>query len=342
MARFAVPLNPSLIDHEGHSKFLTRLFSSGVALAHNANGWKVTQRGAGANMSVDIAAGDGLLVLPSGAYGFWGWTTATENIAVTPANPTNPRIDVVIAKINTSTTTTVTANSPNALEFQVMAGTPSGAPVAMSDSAIQSSIGSGVAWVKLGTVTVDAAVGSIVTAKITDVRPAISSLVYAAIADGSITASKYANGSISTAKFDLSAIGASCASTRYDAYRSTDFTSTTSSTQVVPFTDGAVGSLSITTTGKDLVVNASIVARMNAGGGSCIPGVRLNSVEYLGPVITGTPTITGPINHKIKGSVLPAGTYTFEFIFKGTTGYTAVIPSFNSATLLAYELPMKS
>lgn len=203
MTRYATILNPSLTDAEGHSKFLNRLFSSGVALAFNANGWKVTQRGAGANMSVDVAAGDGLLNLPSTAYCYWGWTDATENVAVTTANPTNPRIDTVVAWIDTSVTTTVSANSPGALKFQIMAGTPAGSPVAMSDVTIQSTLGAGVAWIKLATFTVAAGSTSVVNANISDARVAVTGLANSAVADGSIATAKLAAASVTAAKIDF-------------------------------------------------------------------------------------------------------------------------------------------
>lgn len=128
-------------------------------------------------MSVDIAVGDGLLLRPSGDYGFWGWTTATENVAVTAANPTNPRIDTVVAWIDTNVTTTGSANSPNALKFQVMAGTPAGSPTAMADATIQSTLGAAVAWIKLATLLVPAGSSSVVNANISDVRIGISSLI---------------------------------------------------------------------------------------------------------------------------------------------------------------------
>lgn len=183
-------MNPSLTDSEGHSKFLNRLFSSGVALAYNANAWKVTQRGAGANMSIDVAAGDGLLVLPNGSYGYWGWSDATKNVTVTAANPTNPRIDTVVAWIDTTVTTTVQANSPGALKFRIFDGTPAGSPSPVSDPTIQSTLGSSTAWVKLATFQVGAGATTVVNANISDARTGISGLVAAAIANGSITASK--------------------------------------------------------------------------------------------------------------------------------------------------------
>lgn len=192
MAEYATLLNPSLTDAEGHSKFLNRLFSSGVALAFNSNGFKVTQRGAGANMSVDVAAGDGLFGLPSTAFGYWGWADATKNVVVTAANPTNPRIDTVVAWIDPTITTTGSANSPGALKFSVMDGTPAGSPVAMNDATIQSTLGAGIAWIKLATFTVGAAVTSIVNANISDQRASIIARSFAPnVVDGAITNAKF-------------------------------------------------------------------------------------------------------------------------------------------------------
>ncbi|MGW5074080.1 hypothetical protein [Rhodococcus sp. NPDC004095] len=204
MARYVSFLNPSRVDQEGLLKYLNRLFGPGVATAFNANGWKVSQRGAGANMSVDVAVGDGLLNLPTNAYGFWGWTDATENVVVTAANPTNPRIDVVVAWVDTTVTSTGSSNSPSALKFQIMAGTPAGSPVVMNDATIQSTLGSGVAWIKLATIAVAAGSTSVVTANITDQRTGITSLPQ--VADGSISAAKYADNSVTAPKLAASAI----------------------------------------------------------------------------------------------------------------------------------------
>lgn len=154
-------------------------------------------------MSVDVAVGDGLLLRPSGDYGFWGWTTATENVVMTAANPTNPRIDTVVAWVDTSVTTTGSANSPNALKFQIMAGTPGGSPVAMSDVTIQSTLGAAVAWIKLATINVAAGSTNVVNANISDVRTGITGLVNSAVADGSITTAKLAATSVTSAKVDF-------------------------------------------------------------------------------------------------------------------------------------------
>jgi hypothetical protein len=74
-----------------------------------AGSYEVTQRGAGANLSVDIAAstGNGALVqgdavTAQGLY-FVAPHTAVINEAITTANATNPRIDQVVLEIKDTT-----------------------------------------------------------------------------------------------------------------------------------------------------------------------------------------------------------------------------------------------
>ncbi len=73
MAEKSSWMNNAATDFEGFSRWLTKLFRAGVA-----TGWTVTQRGAGANMSVDIAAGDGAPMTTDTAP--WDWSTAIKNV----------------------------------------------------------------------------------------------------------------------------------------------------------------------------------------------------------------------------------------------------------------------
>lgn len=110
-------------------------------------GLAVAQRGAGANMSVDVAGGvmvwNGLAVVVA---------TTTTNKAVTAAHATNPRYDLVSAK--------------NDGTLAVTAGTPSTNPVFPAVP---------VGSVALAAVYVPAAETTIVTSRITDKRTLIPS-----------------------------------------------------------------------------------------------------------------------------------------------------------------------
>lgn len=71
------------------------------------SGCVVSQRGAGANMSVDVTVG------LCRVAGYWLYSgTATTNVAITTADATNPRFDLVC--INYNATISVTAGTPSA------------------------------------------------------------------------------------------------------------------------------------------------------------------------------------------------------------------------------------
>lgn len=122
--------------------------------------FKVTQRGAGANMSVDIAAGqayiDGDDETDQGTY--LCRSTAVENVAVTNNVSGSARIDRVVVQVNDPTAGGAAGDD---FTVEVLAGTPgAGAPPALPDSAIS-----------LATISVANGATSIVDANITDTRP---------------------------------------------------------------------------------------------------------------------------------------------------------------------------
>lgn len=156
------------VDAEGAGKFLGQLFRPGYA-----QGLGVVQRGAGANMSVDVPVGS-CGVLTSSGVSYFGWNTATVNVAITTANPTNPRRDIVVAYVDLSAITTATTNNAGALKFLSVAGTPAGSPSDPSDPTIQSAVGASNPYTKLCRVTVAAAAASIVNANIISLRTPMS------------------------------------------------------------------------------------------------------------------------------------------------------------------------
>ncbi|WP_131816201.1 hypothetical protein [Mycolicibacterium porcinum] len=329
MARFISFLNPSLVDQEGLHKYLTRLFGPGVATSFNANGWKVTQRGAGANMSVDVAVGDGLLARPSGDYGFWGWTTATENIAVTAANPTNPRIDTVVAWIDTSVTTTGSANSPNALKFQIMAGTPAGSPVAMPDVTIQSTLGAAAAWIKLATINVAAGSTSVVNANITDARTGIN--VTAPLPANSVNgAVVLQDNSVTAAKLDWTTTSLG------KATKTTDFATGSTYPNQIP-------GLSINITVPNIGRSTRIVASIPAAYSSTVATMTLSIWD--GTVGSGTKIddmeATTPVaDHRMPMRIdipanLSAGAHTINVGFHTNSGTAGIRKMTGTAVLYA-------
>lgn len=204
---FISVLNNSQTDVEGHEKFLNRLFAGGVPTGFSGTSMQVVQRGAGANMSVDVSVGDVHLELPATTYSFWGWQTALANVVITTAPVSNSRIDAIVAWCDPSVVTTATPNSPGALKFSAIVGTVAGSPVAPLDAAIQTALGSTIAWTRLGNVTVGTSVTSIVTANISDKRTAVS--LRAALAANSVADSQISGVSASklTNPYKFSAYG---------------------------------------------------------------------------------------------------------------------------------------
>lgn len=121
----------------------------------------VSERGAGANMSVDVAAGvawiagdDNTATQPL----YRAYNDGTVNLAVTAADATNPRIDRVIAEVRDSAFSGVSQD----WRLRVVAGTPAGSP---SAPALPSNA------ISLATISVPASDTTISDAQITDTRP---------------------------------------------------------------------------------------------------------------------------------------------------------------------------
>jgi hypothetical protein len=89
-----------------------------------ASHFKVTQRGAGANMSVDVAAGSAWVKgLSTTGQGFYQQgNDATVNVAIGAAHATNPRLDQVILRIKDSDV----GDASDTPEIAVIAGTATG------------------------------------------------------------------------------------------------------------------------------------------------------------------------------------------------------------------------
>lgn len=137
---------------------------------NTASSLQAVQRGAGANMSVDISIGVCAMPNTSGTYSYIGYTDAVANQTISAADPTNPRIDVVVAYVDLSVVSSSSNNNPGALKFFDVTGTPSGTPSAPSSSTIQAAVGAGNPWTPIANVAVAANATQIVTANITDKR----------------------------------------------------------------------------------------------------------------------------------------------------------------------------
>ena len=151
------------VTAQGDRQVLSSLVcEEGIALGASGGGdLAVTQRGAGANMSVDVASGNAFV--QGDTVGWQGMyhvsNDATENITIPAADPTNPRIDLIVAQVRDSQY----AGATDDWSLDVVSGTAAPAPVAPATPA---------SALVLAHVAVAASAASIVNANITDMREA--------------------------------------------------------------------------------------------------------------------------------------------------------------------------
>lgn len=154
-------------SESGHLRALYKGYDGEVL-----GGLAVSQRGAGANMSVDIAIGDAIIPRSDATYGHPSFNDAVQNKTITTADPSNPRRDIVVMYIDYTVTpsTGVSNNTNGVVATKVVAGTPAGSPSDPSDATIQSSVGASNPYIKLARVRVGAGVTSIGNSVIDDLR----------------------------------------------------------------------------------------------------------------------------------------------------------------------------
>lgn len=134
--------------------------SQGVAIgANGGSDLEVVQRGAGANMSVDVGSGNAFVEgTEVGWQGMYHVSNdGTVNVAIAAADPTDDRIDLVVARVYDATY----SGTDREWAIEVVTGTPSPAPAppALPDNTLL-----------LATVDVAAGATSITTSDITDER----------------------------------------------------------------------------------------------------------------------------------------------------------------------------
>lgn len=137
-----------------------------AGVPHNAH-FLVTQRAAGANMSVDVAAGRAWVSVsttaPAGLAHVSSDTTA--NVTVTASNATNPRVDQIILRWNDTSIPTGSGNVPT---LEVLTGT------ATSGATLDNRTGAAALpndCLRLADILVPATSTSVTTANIRDRRP---------------------------------------------------------------------------------------------------------------------------------------------------------------------------
>ena len=154
-------------NEAGHLRGVTKGF-----LGRVLSGLDVSQRGAGANMSVDVAIGDAIIQRSDGTYGHPAWNDAVYNQAIAAADGSNPRRDIIVMYIDYGETpsTGVANNTNGVVKITSVSGTAAGSPVDPSSATIQSAVGSGNPWIKLARVRVAAGATSISNSVIDDLR----------------------------------------------------------------------------------------------------------------------------------------------------------------------------
>lgn len=124
--------------------------------------FKVTQRGAGANMSVDVTAGEAFVQGDNEPFqgNYLARSTAVENRTVTAAPGSNSRYDLVVLRVNDPT-----AGGPagDVAVIEVIAGTPAASPT------VPATPSTAIPLARLGPIGVGKV--SIVDADILDLRP---------------------------------------------------------------------------------------------------------------------------------------------------------------------------
>lgn len=153
-------------NQEGHYRFHVRAWSGNIQ-----NGLQAVQKSPLA-LGVDIGAGD--LKIDYDEYGFTGWTDAVTSVTLTTADPSNPRIDRIVAYVDLGETPSpATPNNPGLLKFAAVAGTPGSVPARPSDGAVDTAL-SNNPWADIADVRVNAGVTQVSNANITDTRIFIS------------------------------------------------------------------------------------------------------------------------------------------------------------------------
>lgn len=156
-----------LTDEKGHLKFLANSYTGNIL-----DGMQVVESSP-TGMSVRVSAGN--IRIPYSNYAHMGWSEGYTGVSVATADPSNPRIDRVVAYVDRSMTFADTdTNNPNSLKFMAVTGTPNAVPSKSSDATVQTAVGASNPWCEIGLVRVNAAASSILNASITDTRTFIS------------------------------------------------------------------------------------------------------------------------------------------------------------------------
>ena len=147
MSRYLTNREGGKTDEVGHVNVLKSAFLGDII-----SGGAISQS-ASPGMSVQVTAMKALIT--DGDARFEIWSDADEDVTVATASPTYARKDALVAYVDKDVTPqTVTANNPAMWLFKVVSGTPAPSPAIPNDATIQSSVGAGNPFIKIGEVAV--------------------------------------------------------------------------------------------------------------------------------------------------------------------------------------------
>jgi len=147
---------------------LTELITvGGVSDMSTDNHWKVSEKGAGANMSVDIAVGK-CFIRGTSTNTYPCRNTSIVNKVIGGNSSGNTRIDAVVIYVDKAASPDTEAANVGTLV--IVPGTPAALPVAPTDAEIQTAVGAANPFLRLADITVVNGAASIVNANIADKR----------------------------------------------------------------------------------------------------------------------------------------------------------------------------
>lgn len=188
-------------SEEGHYKFPVNAFSGNVLTAADL----VVSQQSPLALGVNVAPGQYRIPDLTGSFAYTGWSNAATNIAITTADPANPRISAIVIYIDKAAATSASPpNNPGIAKFMSVNGTPAASPTAPNGAAIQAAVGAGNPYIVLAHARVNAAATTVTNASITDVRVLVTlanNLVNtAAIQDNAVTTAEIAPNAVTTTK----------------------------------------------------------------------------------------------------------------------------------------------
>jgi hypothetical protein len=146
------------------SNVAVNFFAAGVVLAGD---YQVTEQ-ASPNMTVKVNTGTAYVYKADGTNAYVTKLTATANVTIPSNSSGNPRIDAIVIKVDLGASPNKDAD--NVATLIDVQGTPAPSPVAPTDGAIQTAVGSGNPFYRLANVTVANGAVSITNANIADTR----------------------------------------------------------------------------------------------------------------------------------------------------------------------------